>query len=291
LIRLTVLFFAVFSFSISLGIAQSHKYSRGKDWFSSTQGFIGFWAGANATQIQLNQSYSDFTLISSGDEVIDDQKAYDTFSSNIGNELGLSTAFSFSKLLTLAFSPSYKTIQYNYHSQFIWQDEENSSNILEHKYQHKQILHYLSLPLAIRFKAYGKRIRPYLQFGGYYDMLLNAQKQVTTEGIDQASGAQISFTDAPQSTDISQLYIRSHAGVMGGAGLSYNLGTMLIYLDAQYRYGLHSISSASNRYKGTRNLPGFGNVQDDLSIRNISLSFGCYFPLKFLTKDFKPVIL
>ncbi len=205
--------------------------------------------------------------------------------------MGLSAAFSINKYLTVVLSPSYKTLNYQYQSQFSWQDEENSLNYLEHTYHHEKVLHYISLPLLFRFSPMGRRLKPYVQFGGYYDRLLDAQKHITTEGIDQASGGQVNFKENPQSTDISHLFIRSHAGLLGGGGASYNLGTIIFYVDGQYRYGMHNIVNAKERFSGSRNITGFGNVQDDLSIKNIEISLGCYFPLKFLTKDFKPVIL
>lgn len=289
--RFIVLFLAGWACSITASFAQGGKFRNNKGLFSATQGFIGLYTGVNFTNPQITQSYSDFTLTDEESDILNDHKVYEDVTANLGSQFGLSAAFSFSKLLTVAISPAYNTYKYQYHSQFSWQDEENTNNFLEHNYHHEQILHYLSLPLMVRFSPAGKRFRPYIQAGGYYNYLLNAQKQVTTEGLDQASGGQLNFKDAPQSTDISHLYIKSNAGVLAGAGASYNLGTIIFYLDSQYRYGLHNVASAKQRFSGSRNIYGFGNVQDDLSFKSIEVSFGCYFPLKFLTKDFKPVIL
>ncbi|WPP50588.1 outer membrane beta-barrel protein [Catalinimonas niigatensis] len=289
--HILLLFFVTLAFNLGVSFAQGGKYGNHKSIFSSTQGFIGIWSGVNFSTPKISHSYSDFVLIAPEADILSDSKQYEGITTNLGSQMGLSAAFSFSKYLTIAFSPSYKTINYQYQSQFSWQDGENSNNYLELMYQHKQNLHYVSLPLLIRFSPAGKRFRPYLQAGGYYDRLLDAQKIVTTEGIDQASGGQVNFKEASQSTDISHLYIKSHTGILGGAGASYNLGTIIFYIDGQYRYGLHNIVSAKERFSGSRNIYGFGNVLDDLSIRNIEFSLGCYFPLKFLTKDFKPVIL
>lgn len=289
--HILLLFFAVLLCNFTNCYAQGGKFGNHKNIFSSTQGFIGIWSGVNFSTPKISQSYSDFVLVDSEADIISDRKQYEGATTNLGSQMGLSAAFAFSKYLTIAFSPSYKTINYQYQSQFSWQDEENSSNYLELMYQHEQNLHYVSLPLLIRFSPAGKRFRPYLQAGGYYDRLLDAQKHVTTEGIDQASGGKVNFKEAPQSTDISHLYIKSHAGLLAGAGASYNLGTIIFYVDGQYRYGLHNIVNAKERFSGSRNIYGFGNVLDDISIRNVEFSLGCYFPLKFLTKDFKPVIL
>ncbi|MDF9797654.1 hypothetical protein OKW21_002917 [Catalinimonas alkaloidigena] len=289
--RLIALFLVGWVCSFTIGHAQKGKYRTSSNLFSSTQGFIGIYSGVNFSSPLISQSYSDYTLTDKEVNILNDNKQYESLTKNTGSLFGLSAAFSFSKYLTLAISPAYNTYKYKYQSQFSWQDEENFNNSLEHTYHHEQILYYLSLPLAIRFSPLGRRFRPYLQAGGYYNLLLNAQKHVITEGIDLASGGQVNFKEAPQTTDISDLYIKSNAGILAGAGASYYLGTIIFYLDGQYRYGLHNVVSAKQRFSGSRNIYGFGNVQDNLSLKNIEVSMGCYFPLKFLTKDFKPVIL
>lgn len=289
--RILFIFFVVLSCNFSASFAQGGKFRNNKNFFSSTQGYIGLWSGINFSAPKIAQAYSDFVLTDAETDILSDSKQYDGVTTNLGSQMGLSAAFAFNKYLTVAFSPSYKTINYQYQSQFSWEDEENSNNYLEQMYQHKQMLHYISLPLLIRYSPAGRRFRPYIQMGGYYDRLLNAQKHVATEGMDHASGSQVNFKEAPQSTDISHLFIKSHAGLLAGAGASYNLGTLIFYVDGQYRYGLHNIVNAKERFSGSRNIYGFGNVLDDLSIRNLEISLGCYFPLKFLTKDFKPIIL
>lgn len=285
-----ILLLGIWVFS-STAWAQSAKYRNSKGLFGSTQGFIGLHSGINFSGPIITNSYSEFTLIDETSDILSDLKEYSSLINNLGSQIGLSAAFSFSKLITLALSPSYHTLSYQYQSQFSWVDEENTQNYLEHHYQHKQQLHYLSLPLVLRISPAGRRFRPFVQGGAYYNYLLNAQKQLVTEGTDLASGGQVSFTDSPQSTDISHLYIKSNAGLIFGGGATYNLGTIQVYIDGQYRYGLHNIVSAQERYSGSRHIYGFGNVQDDLSLNSLEVSIGCYFPLKFLTKDFKPVIL
>ncbi|MFP4095299.1 MAG: outer membrane beta-barrel protein [Cyclobacteriaceae bacterium] len=272
--------------------AQSFKRKNARDPFRSSQGFIGLWGGTNFSNAKVEKSYTDFASIEAiEDDLLLDQKEYGSFSSHTGFQLGLSAAFSFNKLFTIACSPSYKKIVYQYESNFSWSDPENPANTLAYTYGHEQDLFYVSLPLLVRYSPAGKKVRPYLQVGAYYDRLLNARKSVSTSGTDQASGGKVNFELSTQSTDISHLYIRSHAGLLGGAGVNYNMGTLLLFVDAQYRHPFHQITNVRNRYSGSRDLLGFGNVLDDVTLRNVEVSFGCYFPLKFLTKDFSPVIL
>lgn len=271
---------------------QSFRKNKKGDPFRSSQAFIGLFSGANFSSPTLVNSFSDFTSIDGDNsDLLIDEKVYGDMLQNAGSQFGLSGVFSFSRFFSVALSPTYLSMQYRYQSQFVWEDSENPNNYLENSFGHRQKLHYLSLPLAVRYSPAGKKFRPYLQAGLHYDRLLNAQKIVTTEGLDRASGGDVYFEKNPQSTDVTHLYIKSHFGLIAGAGFTYNLGTLLLFLDGQYRYGMHTVTNAKTRYSGSRDIPGFGNVLDDVSLRNLQVSLGCYFPLKFLTKSFSPVIL
>ncbi len=275
-----------------LCLAQSFRNKKKGDPFRSTQAFIGIFGGANFSSPLIVNSYSDFSSIDTQNiELVDDEKLYGDMLQNSGAQFGLSGVFAFNRFISVAFSPAYLSLQYSYQSQFIWEDTQSPENYLAYTYGHQQWLHYASFPLMLRYSPAGKKFRPYVQAGLHYDRLLNAQKIVTTEGLDRASGGDVSFETSPQSSDISHLYIKSHFGLMAGAGFTYNLGTLLLFLDGQYRHGMHTVSNAQTRYSGSRDIPGFGNVLDDVSLRNLQVSVGCYFPLKFLTKDFSPVIL
>ena len=134
-------------------------------------------------------------------------------------------------------------------------------------------------------------MKPYLLGGFYYGYLLHASKEVKESGLDQASGGSVTFEEPTQATFISSLYIKSNMGYSYGGGIAYRAGTLTLTLDIIRKTGLNNISSAKNRYTETRKLPGFGNVQDDLKLNNLEISLSMLFPLKFLTKDFKPVVL
>lgn len=272
--------------------AQLIKKNAPRDAFRSSQAYIGLFAGPNFSNPGIDAVYSDFSMINAaGPDLLQDQKSYEPMSQNSGVQLGISGVFTLSNGISVAFSPAYQVTQYSYQSQFVWEDVENQANYLEFNFDHQQRLHYMSLPLLIRYAPLKAKLQPYIQIGAHYDRLLNAQKNVSTQGLDRASGGEVEFNYNPQSSEIGHLYINSHFGLIAGAGITYNLGTLIFSLDGQYRFGMHSITNGSTRFSGSRDLPGFGNVMDDISIRNVQITLGCYFPLKFLTKDFSPVIL
>lgn len=272
--------------------AQSARKSGARDAFRSSQGYIGLFGGASFSRPFVQASFSDFSLIDTENTaLVSDQKVYGPMFENRGAQFGISGVFTFNFGVSVALSPALQVNQYVYESQFAWEDVENPANYLEFTFTHAQQLHYFSLPLLIRYSPLKGKLRPYVQIGTHYDRLLNAQKNVRTEGLDRASGSDVAFQFSNQSSDISPLYLRSQLGLVAGAGITYNLGTLTFCLDGQYRYGLHTITNAQTRFSGSRDIAGFGNVLDDVSLRHLQLSLGCYFPLKFLTKDFSPVIL
>lgn len=272
--------------------AQATRKNGARDAFRSSQGYIGLFGGAGLSRPFIRASFSDFSLIDAENTaLVSDQKVYGSMLNNRGAQFGISGVFAFNFCLSVVLSPAYQVNQYIYESQFVWEDVENPANYLEFTFTHQQQLHYLSLPLLIRYTPLKGKLRPYVQLGAHYDRLLNARKNVSTQGLDRASGSDVDFQFSTQSSDISALYIHSQFGLLAGAGITYNLGTLTFCLDGQYRYGLHNITNARNRFSGSRDIAGFGNVLDDVSLRHLQLTLGCYFPLKFLTKDFSPVIL
>ena len=289
--KITLSFFLILAFG-HFSQSQSFRSQKPGDPFRNTQAFIGLFGGTNFSQPIIASSYSDFSSIEGqANSLINDEKTYEGLTQNRGSHFGLSGVFSFNRFFSASLSPTYYSISYSYQSQYIWEEVENPQNYVFYDFKHQQQFRYLSLPFSIRYSPVGKRVRPYLQVGVHYDRLLDAQKSVTTTGLDRASGGEVNFSRSPQTTDTDHLYIKSHFGLMAGAGITYNLGTIAFFLDGQYRYGMHTITNAQTRYSGARDIPGFGNVMDDVSIRNLQVNLGCYFPLKFLTKEFEPVIL
>src|SRR5690606_1054855 len=122
-------------------------------------------------------------------------------------------------------------------------------------------------------------------------MLINANKSVSITGIDHAAGGANEFKEESIIIGAKDLFAKNHWGIMGGAGLNYNLGNNVrLNLDVLYRHGMSNIVSTDNRY-GSDRLSGVGDVMDDLTLDNLSFSVGCLFPLRFLSSGFKTLDL
>lgn len=273
------------------GYAQ--KFSKGSKLgpFGDTQWYIGLQLGTNYTHAQSLATYTEFSRLSPSHKNFLTKQYHSRFK-NRGQQIGLKAAFSPYKSVNISISGLYFTYQYGYQNQFDWQDTENSQNSLALTYDHVHDVTYLEFPVVTRYHIMPtKKIKPYLLGGIYYGLLLSAHKQVMESGIDKASGGTVSYREPSYTTFITPLYISSHLGYLYGGGFAYRAGTLTLALDILHKKSFNQIIDTKNRYTQTRQLIGFGNVQDDLKLSNLECSLSLLFPLKFLTKDFKPVVL
>lgn len=256
-----------------------------------SQWFIGIRSGINFTGVQPAQYHSEFSNSTQTEGSVQESKVYNKQSSNVGTQIGLSTIFAPNPHFYISFRPVYSHINYSYSNELNWIDEDNANNSLKLKYDHKQSLSYIEMPLLLRYNLSTKKVKPYIQAGGFYGRLIEASKAVTTTGIDKASGGVNEFSNGTQATGVTDLYLKSQVGLLGGAGIGYNLGGIMVSLDANLKVGMNNIVNVKERYSATRQLEGFGNVLDDTKLKNLEISFSLLFPLKFLTKTFEPIIL
>ncbi len=246
--------------------------------FEKTQFYIGIRGGINLTKAKVTQSYTSFISTSNPDEHY--EKSYKDFYKP-GGTFGLEFAFSYQKF-TASFQPNYRREIYSYSNTYNWQDTSNASNYLQLTYNQITRLDYIELPLFIRYDILDGGLRPFVQVGFYYGILNNASKQLDVEGTDNASGTARNFSQSTSTIGADDLFIKSSIGMAFGAGCSYKVGNVRLILDATYRKGFNNVSNVANRYSSNP-LTGSGDVSDDLKLNNITFSFGCLFPMKFLT--------
>jgi len=152
------------------------------------------------------------------------------------------------------------------------------------QYHQDTRLDYIELPLFIKYDILKKKFRPFVQIGFYYAMLNGATKHLVVDGTDNASGTSRNFTLQDDIVGAKDLFITSSIGMAYGLGFSYKVGNVRLILDATFRKGLNNISNVNNRYSANT-LTGAGDVSDDVTVDNLAFSFGCLFPMKFLTSS------
>lgn len=249
--------------------------------FLNKQFWLGFKAGVNLTDPIAQARYS--VMMPTYDGAVTDKK-YDRFN-KLGGQATLELTFYF-KGISISAQPTYRTSKFSYSNEYNWTGGASATaNTLNLKFDQVQQLDYFDLPLLLKYEFTQNKLRPFIQAGIYYSILVNATKGVTVSGTDNASGGTTSYKNEPVVVGAKDLFTNNWGAIAGG-GLNYNLGNVRVVLDVSYHLGMSNIANVNNRYSNDR-LSGIGDAQDDLKTNHLLVSVGCLFPLRFLSNSFK----
>ncbi len=258
------------------------KYYSGKESsFLNQQWYLGLLIGGNVTESVPGTRYSTFSPIDASPQSLD--KNYEKFN-KIGVQAGLDFTYLY-KMLIVSLQPNFRRESFAYSNQYMWVDETNSDNTLELNYYQEHKLDFIEIPLIVKVSFLQGSIKPFIGVGGYYGWLVNANKSITVDGVDRASGSDYPFNKESLSVGASDLFVNYNAGVVGSIGVNYDPGNIRLTFEIQYRYGLTNITNTANRFTDNR-LAGIGDALDDLSLNNLAINFGVMFPLRFLSNEF-----
>ncbi len=261
------------------------KKSRGyRDPFLKTQWYLGFFGGGNLAGSNPTTAYFGYAPLNYPQTEI--AKSYNNYA-NIGGQYGLVFMF-YTEGFTIGLKPGINIYNTEYTTTIRWQETANTANSLEINYQHNTQFSYLEFPLTVQYDLLRERLRPYIGLGGYYGVLLNASRTIQRSGVDAASGSAGGFFNQPQTIGVQDEYIKSLVGVMGFIGASYDPGNIRITFDLGYKFGLNNITNTANRFANNQ-LAAIGEATDDQQLRNVYLSLGFVFPLKFISKNYNSV--
>lgn len=260
------------------------KVKEQQNSFLDKQWWVGLKIGPNMTRATPDVRYSILTPTNYAQALT--EKQYDGFR-QLGSQATLEITFNY-KSLGFSFQPTYRLSRFTYTNEFNWDNPENATEMIQLNYNHEQKVDYADLPLIVKYDITGNTLRPYLQAGIFYSMLVNATKTVETTGTDFGSGGTNEFTNEPVIVGVKDLFHKSYWGIVAGGGLHYNLGNVRMVLDMSYRIGMSNVTNTGNRFSNDR-LSGIGDAFDDMKTDNLMISVGCLFPMRFLSTSFKSV--
>lgn len=252
-----------------------------QDRFLNKQFWLGFKAGVNLTGPTALTQYS--VIVPNDYDVATTNKTYKSYN-KLGGQATLEVTFYY-KGISISAQPTYRTSNFTYSNEYLWTSTESGNYTLNLKFDQEQQLDYFDLPLLLKYEFTQNNLRPFIQAGVYYSILVNATKGVTVSGTDNASGGTNSFENEPVVVGAKDLFTNNWGAIAGG-GLNYNLGNVRVVLDISYHIGMSNIANVNNRYSNDR-LSGIGDAQDDLKTNHLLFSVGCLFPLRFLSSNFK----
>lgn len=260
------------------------KAKEAQSSFLDKQWWIGLKVGPNLTKATPDTRYSILTPTNYA-AVLND-KSYDGFK-QLGSQATLEITFNY-KGIGFSFQPTYRLSRFTYTNQFTWDNSENPAESLVLNYSHEQKVDYADLPLIVKYDFTSNTLRPYIQAGIFYSVLVNANKVVDISGTDFASGGTNEFSSESLIVGAKDLFYKGYWGIIAGTGLHYNLGNVRLVLDMSYRIGMSNITNTENRFSNDR-LSGIGDALDDIKTDNLVISIGCLFPMRFLSTSFKSI--
>lgn len=251
----------------------------------ASQWWVGVGGGMNLTSMQVLEQYHVLTP-TQGEVPL---KQYNSFNA-AGTQFNLMVSYSFSNI-SLLLQPGIHRNNFTYENRFEWQSSENPENNIFIDNQHYQSVNYLNVPLKLRYSFdFGSAIVPFIQGGGFYGFLLEADKTIESSGTDNASGSSNQLPLDSRSDEITDLFYKTNYGLSAGAGLMLAIGDGMAIFEINYHHGFRNIVNPETRYTIDKFVTGAYDVPDDLVMSNISANFTFAIPLKFITsKDFVPV--
>jgi len=252
--------------------------------FLDKQWWVGLKVGPNLTKATPDTRYSILTPTNYAQVFAD--KTYDGFS-KLGSQATLEITFNY-KGIGFSFQPTYRLTRFAYDNEFMWNNPENSAEMLQLKYDHELKVDYADLPLIVEYDFTSGSLRPFIQGGIFYSLLINANKTIEITGTDFASGGTNELSSEPVIVGAKDLFHKSYWGLIAGTGLHYNLGNVRLALDISYRIGMSNVTNTKDRFSNDR-LSGIGDVLDDMKTDNLVFSVGCLFPMRFLSTSFKSI--
>ncbi len=246
--------------------------------FLDTQFWLGLKMGINYTQAFPETRNTGFSPIDYNADSL--QKSYDDFALP-GAHMGLEMNF-YHKGFSASFQPAYKRSRYRYSSNLEWQGE--SGNRFQTRYNIEQRLDLIELPLMIKYDIIKKgKIRPFAMVGGFYSFVVSAQKDVRITQIDFSSGNPLQSSGGTSTLGVKDSF-KNFAGLGGGVGLNLDYWNIRTVFEINYK---RSLTAATRQNSEQNELASLGETNDEIFLRDISISLGFVFPFRFIDTQFK----
>lgn len=260
-------------------MAQKKPSSNPLESFLDTQFWLGLRMGINYTQASPETRNTGFSPIDYSADSL--QKSYDDFSLP-GAHMGLEMNF-YHRGFSASFQPAYKRSRYKYNSVLEWVGE-SSGNRFETRYDVEQRLDLIELPLMIKYDVIKKgKIRPFAMVGGFYSIIASAQKDVKITQTDYSSGSPLSSTGGTSTLGVKDSF-KSFSGIAGGVGVNLDYWNIRTVFEVNYK---RSLTSATKPNVRQNELASLGETNDEIFLRDFSVSLSFVFPFRFIDQQFK----
>jgi len=251
----------------------------GIEAFLDTQWWLGLKFGTNVTSPIVGDRYNIISPINY--EADDLDKTYEDFQT-LGYQAGLDATF-YIKGFSVGLQPTFKYVAFTYENDLSWEVQDQQDAFIT-TYQVEQGLNTLEVPLTVKYDLIKRgKLRPYVMGGAFYTFVLSGRKRVEIDHSDailntELQGGEVSIGRNDEFTN--------YAGLLAGAGLSYDYGNIRLIFDITYQRSLISAIDPEELFAENQ-LFAIGNISDDLTLSHINANLGIVFPLKFIDNTFQ----
>ncbi len=280
--RVAVLIVALFFYSTVFGQGERFKPSFNSPFsipkeFLRTQWFLGFKFGGNLSPVSSKTSFNGFSPIN-----YDAEELEKDYSAEWGGHAGIDITF-YGKGFSVSVQPNFRRQAYSYKTSFIWGDPTtqsfNSNQTVE------QRMDLLDFPFLVKYDVTRSLLRPFITAGIYYSVLTAAEKNVKITSTDSRVDPPVRLSSQSLSIGNKGAFQDNTTGYILGGGFSWDPGNVRVVLDFLYRDSFSSITTDDSRFSENQ-LAGIGDIDDEISLRNLNISFSFLFPLRFISQDF-----
>lgn len=279
--KLITIFFLVAIVQSSFGQGERFKPSFNSPFslpkeFLKTQWFLGFKFGTNLSPVTAKTRIYGFSPINYEVEELDKD-----YSSEWGGHAGIDITF-YSRGFSVGIQPNFRRQSYSYTTTYVWGTDPD---IYTSEQQAEQRLDLLDFPVFMRYDVTQTAMRPFVLAGLYYSVLTAAEKAIQITSTDARTDPPTDLGTELISLSNKTTFNKNSSGYILGGGISYDPGNIRVVLDLQYRDSFGSITDKDAGFDENQ-LASIGDVDDEVSLRNLNLSISFLFPLRFISDDF-----
>ncbi len=247
--------------------------------FLKTQFWLGLKLGINYTQASPDDRNTGFSPIDYSADSL--RKSYDDFVLP-GAHVGLEMNF-YHRGFSASFQPAFKRSRFKYNSMLEWTGVAENSTF-QVTYNVEQRMDLIELPLIFKYDIVQRgKIRPFAMLGGFYSLVISAQKDVSLDQVDFSSGTPLGSSGGIATLGVKDAF-QNFSGLSGGIGVNLDYWNIRTVFEINYK---HSLTSATRPNEQQNELASLGETNDELLLRDINISLGFVFPFRFIDQQFK----
>jgi len=271
---ITWLFLVVFGFGVN---AQKNKsFDRKK------QLVIGIKGGVNFTQPIVLKNHSVFSPTSNSSHGAT-AKEYQPLMKNMGFNGGIFLMYRITNKLSATLEGLYFQYRYSYKNEYMWTDAVDGTAFTLQQEQFNR-LNYFEIPVMLRYDFTIRRVTPFIQGGIFTGFMHSA----VTQTVSRQFSSQLSPSEETKNplTQTNDRYAKVHVGAIGGAGVSFFAGKIMVTLGGNVRYSLLPPTGNLHRYNDqASSSSAYLDVPDNVNLLNLELYLSVGVPVSFSNKS------